>query len=414
MHVGFKHKFVDKITRLAITIALFLNTNHDCVAQVPCRYEVTHFIQAPVIGFGHPPTFPTAISPSGRYVCGYYTVPTNNYPFLYDTQTRQFLTLPVQPSHISSANDVNEEYVVGQAFDKGFMYKISTGQVTYLPPAIPNGECTINGINSSNVVCGTRTLQLNPLKTTAFRWSIQSGIQEVGLINNNSSLGWDIADSGRVVGHFPEDALSASTRAMIFDASSVSVIDPIPGGFNSRTRGVGSDGKVLIMGLLEPAPTVLQRTFVYDNKYVYELQVPVGCDRTYSTAINQNGVSTGGCSDLATGTWRGVTWYGDTPLLLNAMIDPTLDFYIYLGVAVTNDNCILSWTSSWDYAAFATILAPVARFPGDTNCDELVNASDIVNIVQSWGPCNGCDADLNADQIVNVQDLLAVISNWAP
>lgn len=49
--------------------------------------------------------------------------------------------------------------------------------------------------------------------------------------------------------------------------------------------------------------------------------------------------------------------------------------------------------------------------PGDTNCDGLVNVTDLIAVILAWGT-NDPRADVNDDGIVNVDDLLLVILNW--
>jgi hypothetical protein len=50
--------------------------------------------------------------------------------------------------------------------------------------------------------------------------------------------------------------------------------------------------------------------------------------------------------------------------------------------------------------------------PEDINGDEVVDVSDLLEIIDSWGTCATCDADINADGIVDVTDLLMVIDAW--
>jgi uncharacterized membrane protein len=53
--------------------------------------------------------------------------------------------------------------------------------------------------------------------------------------------------------------------------------------------------------------------------------------------------------------------------------------------------------------------------PGNTNCDELVNVDDIINVILQWdaeGPVGGRPADVNRDNRIDVDDLIAVIMNF--
>ncbi len=48
--------------------------------------------------------------------------------------------------------------------------------------------------------------------------------------------------------------------------------------------------------------------------------------------------------------------------------------------------------------------------------DMMVNVSDLLTVINGWGPCatSSCVADINHDHAVNVGDLLAVINSWGP
>jgi hypothetical protein len=50
---------------------------------------------------------------------------------------------------------------------------------------------------------------------------------------------------------------------------------------------------------------------------------------------------------------------------------------------------------------------------GDVNCDGVVNITDILSIISSWGDCPAvCNEDIVPDGTINVSDLLQVIGNW--
>ena len=51
----------------------------------------------------------------------------------------------------------------------------------------------------------------------------------------------------------------------------------------------------------------------------------------------------------------------------------------------------------------------------DTNGDSLVDVTDVLNVIDSWGDCvpdADCPADVDDDGLVNVNDILLVISSW--
>lgn len=68
-------------------------------------------------------------------------------------------------------------------------------------------------------------------------------------------------------------------------------------------------------------------------------------------------------------------------------------------------NTILSWCGQLNIPC-----------PGDITGDDVVNVSDLLAVINAWGPCqpppNTCPADTNGDGSVNVTDLLAVINAW--
>lgn len=58
-----------------------------------------------------------------------------------------------------------------------------------------------------------------------------------------------------------------------------------------------------------------------------------------------------------------------------------------------------------------------ALCPADITGDGTVNVSDLLAVINAWGPCpkgGVCPADITGDGTVNVSDLLAVINAWGP
>jgi pyrrolidone-carboxylate peptidase len=63
-------------------------------------------------------------------------------------------------------------------------------------------------------------------------------------------------------------------------------------------------------------------------------------------------------------------------------------------------------------------LDSVLGVPGDVNIDGRVDIDDLLNVINSWGPCPlppmHCPADLDGSDAVNIDDLLYVINSWTP
>jgi sugar lactone lactonase YvrE len=55
-----------------------------------------------------------------------------------------------------------------------------------------------------------------------------------------------------------------------------------------------------------------------------------------------------------------------------------------------------------------------AACPADLNQDGVVDALDLLILLDAWGPCPGCPEDLNGDGEVGVLDLLLMLDAWGP
>ncbi len=52
--------------------------------------------------------------------------------------------------------------------------------------------------------------------------------------------------------------------------------------------------------------------------------------------------------------------------------------------------------------------------PADVNGDGTVGVSDILEMINDWGPCSNCASDVNGDGVVDVSDMLEVVGAWGP
>ncbi len=50
--------------------------------------------------------------------------------------------------------------------------------------------------------------------------------------------------------------------------------------------------------------------------------------------------------------------------------------------------------------------------PADFDGDGAVGASDLAQLLGSWGPCPSCEADFNFDGVVGAVDLAELLGNW--
>jgi len=79
----------------------------------------------------------------------------------------------------------------------------------------------------------------------------------------------------------------------------------------------------------------------------------------------------------------------------------------------TIDSVHVLWpdgTSKWWYDVPTGQIAIVS--PGNVDGDDAVGVSDLLAVLNAWGPCAQCAADTNGDGIVNETDLLTVIADW--
>jgi uncharacterized membrane protein len=375
---------------VALLVALAGATGAAAQSLVPCRYEVAHVIQAPFVpGFGYPVTAGAAISPSGRYVCGYYQIISTRFAFLYDTQTQQFLTLPVPAGSFTWASDVNEQYVVGAAEENGFLYHIASGQVTYLPPGVPaDGTCTINAINSSNVVCGTRTIQASPERSSAFIWSAKEGFADLGLINGQSTSATN--DNSDVLGRMVVDGVG---KPFLWRSGTLVEL-PTPGGYSVTPTRLNRTGSVT--GRMGLGTFGVVRAFRGSSQGAITLVPLPGHDRGSGNGISDDGVVAGTSNNADLTDQRAVIWGAAAARDVNSLIPPGSATHLRSAQRFDLNARLLANGYSGLYAV-AMILEPTFASAADITGDCKVNVNDLLAVINQWGPCppmQQCPADI--------------------
>jgi hypothetical protein len=202
------------------------------------------------------------ISPNGRYVGGWYNqcVVGSSRPFVYDTTTTQFMSIPLGPGFTSGGvTDITDEAVMCgtgthvEAGQRGFVYDMKSGEWTGLPAPHANGWSAARAINSSNVVCGYRTIDdggdpVHPW--TGFTWTSAGGFVDVGLTNNQFTDTFDINDQSVTTGQMMVEGqlhgyITVDGRHL--DLGTLAGVETVPGAINNLNQVVGGS-RVVIKG----------------------------------------------------------------------------------------------------------------------------------------------------------------------
>ena len=119
------------------------------------------------------------------------------------------------------------------------------------------------------------------------------------------------------------------------------------------------------------------------------------------------------------GSWSDV-WTNQITIEDDQWMDISYDISDIVG---RQQNVRIRWTmgetnGSWQYSGWniddvVIFVSSGGGTLGDVNCDGIVNITDILSIISTWGTCDTvCNEDIVPDGLINVSDLLQVIGNW--
>ena len=184
------------------------------------------------------------------------------------------------------------------------------------------------------------------------------------------------------------------------------------------------NGGVLFVNLIGPVEDHIITNTTFDITYVSDGATP-------ASDIQLHGFITvdGGTSDFVVtgadlgfgsgpGTFKG-TYQTDA---LNGVADPSFFFPPYAWVDLQIDAINGGINSSGYFVdSFITcdvIPAPPCEpsepCPADLDGDGVVGASDLAQLLASWGACGKCSSDLDGNGSVDPTDLAQLLASWGP
>lgn len=155
---------------------------------------------------------------------------------------------------------------------------------------------------------------------------------------------------------------------------------------------------------------------------LFGYSVAVEGDTALVASISADDANNCGCGAVYVFTRAGAAW---TELKQLAASDAVYDDGFGTSVAISADTALVgsfvddhagggNAGSTYFFSEVAQVGPPC---PANIVCDGNVNVSDLLAVINAWGPCIGCVADVapaRGNGVVNVDDLLTVINTWGP
>jgi uncharacterized membrane protein len=368
----------------------------------------------------------SAISPDGRYVCGSYLqcLSIHNRAFVYDTQTKEFRSLPHPPGvYASNANDVNDAGLVAGTYAhatvsppgfRGFVYDVTSGQYeAQLDPVAGGAWCQVAAINRRGTVCGTRSIgspgdPVNP--QTAFVWSATDGYSDLGTINGQTTMGHDMNEHGFVtgqVGLWPDAQPFIWHGAMFKQLGSLAGMETVGLAIQNdnwvvgRSRGGGSDGVTLV------------QPFLWKGTTLGALMLLSGYEWAWAFDISDTGIIVGSVNTVNSTDPRACVWLDGVPHDLNELTDLPGGAILTSTSGTNALGAITAGGRVRSSPSLAFILVPSQAPVGDLSRDGIVDVDDLLRVLESWDS-DAPQADVNGDGTVDFVDLQWILGSWTP
>ncbi len=404
------------VPQLAAALALVAVAGPPALAQdPPCGYQVEAVIHGPGCG----PIFPAAtmvpqqihdgVAVGWFRVCGIGA----NEAFVW-SPSGGLGTLPRPGGSAGAGAGAREgDIVVGWDFegiqpqamlwDDGQMLGLGTGA---------GGNWSQASAISNGVVVGTWGNNLVANLLEGFRWQ-QGQFEDLSsLIGGSSSRARDVNVSGSIVGLRYSDP-SADAIAFLLAGDELTMLGPLPGGFESDALAINSAQEIVGLGqrIDDMTGEVVIRGFVYRNSVMTELSTLPGFACSAALDISDDGMIVGQVWNPGRAA---VIWINDRIVALEDLVVDIGGLELDAAVSIDEDGRILiDGNESND--VIAAVLAPIEAPPADLTCDGQVGPDDFQALLNSWGPCPAvgpCPGDLDGDGSVGIVDFLELLASW--
>ena len=290
-------------------------------------------------------------------------------------------------------------------------------------PVLPNHD-TGEGLdlNDSDVIVGySANTQVGPV--VACRW-VNGVIEMLNLPQGPGANANGVNHVGQIVGYMgflPSGGLAA--EAFLWENGNVTPLGKPDDATNSNANAISDNG--IIVGHFTTADPQGEggykpRALAWINGEMIDLGVLPGYLYSRAFDVNDTGYIVGYCNNppsLGQGV-KGFIWFNGQMMAVADLLAPQYSQYqVRLIYGISADGRIAAVVRQPGGGDIGARLDPVPSRLGDTNCDWLVNVTDLLAVINAWGPAppqipfEG-SPDLNGDATVNVLDLLAIINDW--
>ncbi len=391
------------------------------LALTQCPTHSVNFLRGLDCGTfgGHPPTSGWGLESHGD-ACGFYVkCDGTDQPSVWPSGGGLVpITFPFAITYGRSMCVNDGGAVVGEIDSptfigrRAFRWSNSAGSILETLPG--HNWTEAHGLNTAGIAVGFSSYNT----TQAVYWPSDSNIPTtLTLPVGPHANAWDINDSNQICGWMGIYPLPDEGSTPFIWSAGVTTslqLPPYAIGDTGAANALNNRGDACGYFFMATAPVLLRRACAWIDGQFIDLGVLPGCNRSFALDINDAREVVGYCAAAQGGQIIAFVWRDGVMRSLGSLTGQP-DYVFKLGRAINNRGQIAGeGYGPLSTAAFIVTPSPPAT-PGDTNCDSLINVTDLLTVITNWnppGPVGGNPADLNRDNCIDVNDLLQVIQHW--